>query len=190
MSHSHTSDSSNSTMEMVDMVPWLHFSGGDNLFFKSWHPSSSGAIAGACIGLVLFAMFERWIAAIRGVMEAHWKRQALALMSNKAASNRGACTSESKGKTTDVQEVDIDSLPSQESENRSRVSNPRSARVIPPFIPSHDLTRGVVFALQALLMYVLMLAVMTFQAAYFISIIAGLGVGEMLFGRLGSAHVH
>lgn len=30
----------------------------------------------------------------------------------------------------------------------------------------------------------------TFQAAYFISIVGGLGIGEMLFGRMGSAHVH
>lgn len=57
------------------MVPWLHFTSGDHLFFKSWHPESAGAIAGACIGLVLLALFERWLSATRSVLEAHWRRR-------------------------------------------------------------------------------------------------------------------
>ena len=65
---------SNSSM-MVMMVPWLHFTGGDSLIFESWHPSSHGAIAGACIGLVLFAMFERWVNAMRGVLDVYWRKK-------------------------------------------------------------------------------------------------------------------
>ncbi|KAJ7112860.1 Ctr copper transporter family-domain-containing protein [Mycena crocata] len=53
----------------------------------------------------------------------------------------------------------------------------------PPFILAHDFPRGVLYALQALLGFVLMLAVMTFQVAYIIAVVAGFGVGEMLFGR-------
>lgn len=30
----------------------------------------------------------------------------------------------------------------------------------------------------------------TFQAAYIISIVVGLGIGEVLFGRMGSARGH
>ena len=36
----------------------------------------------------------------------------------------------------------------------------RSPRTIPPFIASHDIPRGALYAFQALLMYALMLAVM------------------------------
>jgi copper transporter 1 len=57
------------------MVPWLHFSGGDNLLFQSWHPTSKGAIAGASIGLLFLALFERWLAAMRVVLEARWRRK-------------------------------------------------------------------------------------------------------------------
>lgn len=57
------------------MVPWLHFTGGDHLYFESWHPSSKGAIAGACIGLVFLALLERWMSAMRSVMEAKWKKR-------------------------------------------------------------------------------------------------------------------
>ena len=66
---------SSSDMEMVMMTPWLHFVGGDNLLFKTLHPSSHGALAGACIILGLVAIFERWIAATRGVLEARWARR-------------------------------------------------------------------------------------------------------------------
>ena len=70
-----SSDGSNPDMEMVMMTPWLHFIGGDNLLFKSLHPSSHGAIAGACIVLGLLAIFERWLAGTRAVLETEWARR-------------------------------------------------------------------------------------------------------------------
>jgi hypothetical protein len=76
------------------------------------------------------------------------------------------------------------------------------------FQVSRDATRGVLYSLQASLVYAPMLAVMwaaspfplslsiytfpglrTFQAAYIISNIVGLGLGEVLFGRLAYAHL-
>jgi len=168
------------------MVPWLHFSGGDNLLFQSWHPVSKGAIAGASIGLFLFAIFERWLAAMRGVMEARWRRNALALVSRpEEPPLLSASSSETSQKIVDGEnsspEAKDASLP-------SKARNPQ--RTFAPFIPAHDLSRGALHAVQALLGYTLMLSVMTFQAAYIISVIAGLGLGEMLFGRLGSAYSH
>ena len=66
-------DTSTSQVDM--MTPYLHFTGGDNLFFKSWRPSSNGAIAGACIALVVLAISDRLLSSIRGAMEARWKRR-------------------------------------------------------------------------------------------------------------------
>jgi copper transporter 1 len=60
---------------MDTMMPYLHFTGGDNLFFKSWRPSSNGAIAGASIALVVLAISERLLSSIRGAMEARWRRR-------------------------------------------------------------------------------------------------------------------
>ncbi len=60
---------------MSSMTPYLHFTIGDALFFKDWNPSSAGAIAGACIGLVLLALLERWLAATRGALEAYWRNR-------------------------------------------------------------------------------------------------------------------
>ncbi|KIJ68748.1 hypothetical protein HYDPIDRAFT_173400 [Hydnomerulius pinastri MD-312] len=128
-----------SSMDMM-MIPWLHFSGGDFLLFKTWQPTSNGAIAGACIALVAFCILERWLAAFRRSQELRWRASIVVR------------------------------------------TNPR---LIPPFIPSHDIPRGIIQAFQSTFSYALMLAVMTFNAAYIISIILGLGIGEILFGRMG-----
>ena len=73
----------------------------------------------------------------------------------------------------------------------------------PPFVASRDLVRGALYALQSLFHYSLMFALMyvghirssrsvlllflcrTFQIAFFLSVVIGVGVGEILFGRHG-----
>ena len=69
----------NSTSEMeVMMIPWLHFTGGDKLFFNSLQPSSHGAIAGACIVLALLAILDRYVSAMRAVAQARWAHRSAA----------------------------------------------------------------------------------------------------------------
>ncbi|KAI0651640.1 Ctr copper transporter [Trametes meyenii] len=175
---------------MMMMVPYLHFTGGDNLLFKAWRPSSPGAIAGACIGLFLFAMFERWVNAMRGVAEGYWKRRALALMTDDMTGSSCHTPSSLEPSTlkrpSDIEEIKVNEL----SLRGAVVGRSRSLRSVPPFIPSHDIPRGVLYAFQATLSYALMLAVMTFQAAFIITIILGLGIGEVLFGRVGGPSSH
>jgi len=175
-----------SAMDM--MTPYLHFTGGDNLLFKTWTPSSHGAIAGACIGLVALAIFERWIAAMRGILSAHWRRRAFAFTTPLRTSDSGTSTPAQDKKAQEIQEVNINSL---SSEYPGPVfSFQRSPRSIEPFLLAHDVPRGALYAFQALLAYALMLSVMTFQAAFIISIVLGLGIGEVLFGRMGSTQNH
>jgi len=164
------------------MIPWLHFTGGDNLYFKSVHPSSKGAIAGACLVLVLLAIFERWVSAMRAVLEAHWRKRALAIISRRSAESDTPQSCDDSEKS-----MDVDAQTGAQGVSRIPSRLPKSARMIAPFIPAHDIPRGVVHTLQAFLSYTLMLAVMTFNASYVISIVIGLGIGEMLFGRMGSA---
>jgi len=61
---------------MVEMVSYLHFGKGDVLWLQDWVPQSMGAYIGACIGLLLLAMIDRWIAACRAVSGAHWSKRA------------------------------------------------------------------------------------------------------------------
>lgn len=157
MSMSSSSSPVSDSSQMM-MVPYLHFTGGDNLFFKSWKPSSSGAIAGACIGLLVLALLERGLAAVRGKLEIRWKKRfifirfsgiylivsirALALTSEKQSDQSSTQSSvEAKGGSSSVRIV-------------------KRARMFAPFIPTNDIPRGLIYALQVLLGYILMLGIM------------------------------
>ncbi len=71
--HDHGSTSGDSDSGM--MVPWLHFTPGDALLFKSWIPRKPGAIFGACIGLFMLAILDRWLSAMRRLMELWWAQR-------------------------------------------------------------------------------------------------------------------
>ncbi|KZP33799.1 hypothetical protein FIBSPDRAFT_906709 [Athelia psychrophila] len=142
------------------MLPYLHFTPGDNLWFLGWVPQTAGAMVGACIGLFLLALVDRWVAACREVMEAHWGKRAQMVEWNKEGANTMGTAN---GKSS------------------------RLRRLSPPFIPAHDLSRGVLQIVQSLLGFLFMLSVMTFQVGFILAIVVGMGVGETLFGRYGSA---
>lgn len=170
--------STNSTM-LVMMIPWLHFTGGDNLLFKSIHPSSHGAVAGACIFLVILAIFERWISAMRSHMEVFWSRRyvlsifvfPLKIIIFPRPSVKALIASQMKQQSDasapadDVKSLEY-SAPGQsdaqkaQTEQTSLMRGGRVSRISPPFIASYDIPRGIIFAFQALLAYILMLAVM------------------------------
>lgn len=175
-------------MDNLTMVPFLHFTGGDYLLFEAWKPTSARAIAGACIGLVCFAIFERWISATRGVLDNYWRRKGLAL----ASRSIGRSSASSPSPSNEILEKSLYPKPDNPEGAEQLVApltdrQATSIRTIPPFILAHDLLRGLMHGFQALLTYSLMLAVMTFNAAYIISIIIGLGIGEAVFGRMGNS---
>ena len=65
-----------------NMVPYLHFTSGDVLWFQGWVPKSPGAMFGACLGLFLLAIVERWIAAMRSLAEAYWRKRCVSPFAN------------------------------------------------------------------------------------------------------------
>ncbi|KAK6981551.1 CTR copper uptake transporter, partial [Favolaschia claudopus] len=139
------------------MLTYLHFSPiSDTLLFNGWVPQTRGAVFGACVGFFILALVERWLGAVRAMMEAGWGRE---------AARRAKTEKDAKGK------------------GRRRFLGLSA----PPFVPANDIMRGVIHAVQAALGFVFMLVVMTFQASYIITLIIGLGVGEMLFGRYAAA---
>ncbi|KAK7036345.1 copper transporter [Favolaschia claudopus] len=139
-----------------NMLPFLHFSPiSDTLLFNGWVPQSGGAVFGACVGFFVLALVERWLGAVRAMMEAGWGRE---------ARRRAKSENDAKGKRRKFLGLSA-----------------------PPFVPANDIMRGVIHAVQAALGFVFMLVVMTFQASYIITLVIGLGVGEMLFGRYAAA---
>jgi len=169
------------------MMPWMHFSLGDSLWFSTWVPQSKGALAGAAVGLFLLAIVDRWLASMRGVMEIYWRRRTEVMVAARFAPIAD------REKDSGTSESDIASLRNQ-TPPAVPLTGPRLAnlRSIAPFVPAHDIVRGILHTGQAALTFAFMLAIMTFQGAFFIAIVIGLGVGEMLFGRFArmASHAH
>lgn len=44
------------------------------LWFESWMPNSAGATVGVCIALVMLAVFERYLMALRGACDVSWRK--------------------------------------------------------------------------------------------------------------------
>jgi copper transporter 1 len=116
--------------------------------------------------------------------------------------NRSA-SSQQKGSTDDGDAGRV----TRESSSPQPRAPALSLRNAAPFVPAHDLARGVMMIFQTAINYTLMLVVMyavvppslpptdnipirTFNAGLIISILLGLGVGEVAFGRFAYVTSH
>lgn len=149
----------------------LHFGGRDTLLFQAWHPSSPPAVAGASIGIFVFGVVERLVAAWRRRLEHQWKskyvynmfgivrhrsHRALALVTKHQPSNPVLpCT---QAGSTEPKRVGTDECVEVGSNPPGSIRS--VSRVIPPFIISHDIPRGMIHALQSTFTYAQMLVVM------------------------------
>jgi len=152
------------SMNVGNMIMYLHFKPGDNLWFLGWAPNSAGAMVGSCIGILMLSIAERWLAAMRGVMEAHWRKRAQVTLANKL--NTSA----------------TETLPDERTPAPSRAAQ-LPPDVALPFVLAYDVPRGIIRIGLASINFLFMLTIMTFQLSFIISIIIGLGIGEALFGR-------
>ncbi|KAJ6577923.1 Ctr copper transporter [Mycena capillaripes] len=156
---------SSDSMSMMMMKTFLHFTPGDTLIFDTIVPTSAGAIFGACLILLLISVGDRYLRAVcRGVEHGfvqRSKRLTTVYHFSASADHNGDSASDPK-------------IPA------SEVSTAAPTR----FILSHELSRGALAGLQSTVHYFLMLVVMTFNASFIISVILGVVVGEVAFGRL------
>lgn len=148
------------SMSSGNMIAYLHFTPGDNLWFIGWAPRTAGAMVGACIALFMLSIAERWLAAIRGVMEAHWRTR---LVTHSPCSYcylmHWLCSAQvvlaDRLNTTAV-------ATSPEERIRPSSSNAPQPRrgVAPPFVVAYDVPRGIMEIVLASINFLLMLTVM------------------------------
>ncbi|THH04360.1 hypothetical protein EW145_g5575 [Phellinidium pouzarii] len=170
------------------MLTYLHFTPGDVLWFQGWVPNSAGAMVGTCIGLFLLAVISRWIAACRGLMEAHWHKQAHIILANKLNAQRPPLDARTSTASTSSSIVKAGEVVAPTLSKG--VSNGSLTRITMPFVPAHDVTRGIMHAGQAGLEFAFMLAVMfVCVIASFMSDADNSFQCETLFGRYNT-HAH
>lgn len=162
--------------DMMMMTPYFHWmANADALYFKAWVPRTPGTLAGACIGLFSLALFERFLGGARGLLEAWWRRQ------QASTSTRALVTPDNASVHSHSKSIES---------GRDYLMSANPIPLVAPFEPVRDLARGAMQAVQSLIGFFLMLSVMTYNAAFLISVILGLGIGEFVFARLARSGAH
>ncbi|OCK84745.1 putative Ctr copper transporter [Lepidopterella palustris CBS 459.81] len=147
------------------------------LFSSQWTPKSAGAYAGTCIFLIILAFLLRGTLTLKHFLEHKWLEQAkrrryVVVADRTPISERISSDADSKTAVLTVNGVE---------ESVKVVHSPIPQ--VQPWRFSVDLPRAALVTIMGGVGYLLMLAVMTFNVGYFMSVLAGIFIGELAFGR-------
>ncbi|KIX10291.1 uncharacterized protein Z518_01373 [Rhinocladiella mackenziei CBS 650.93] len=186
MSHSDM-DMSSDSMSSGSMTMAMIFTTSHRtpLFSNSWTPTSDGGYAGTCMFLVILATILRSLFALKAVSEQRWLA---------AARKRRYVLV--RGRSTEAARIDQDPdakigslVTARGVEENVKVVQARVGDVV-PFRLSVDVPRAILTTIIAGVSYLLMLAVMTMNVGYFLSVLAGTLVGELAVGRYAQIDEH
>ncbi|KAH6618658.1 Ctr copper transporter-like protein [Boeremia exigua] len=152
------------------------------LYSEAWTPQNAGQYAGTCIFLIILAITLRGIFTAKSFLEAKaletaMKRRYVVVAGEKAVAEQANDANSMTGiLTTNGMQEDV-----------RIVSAP--VRLVQPWRFSVDLPRAALMMVATGVGYLLMLAVMTFNVGYFLSILAGTFIGELALGRFNQANM-
>ncbi|KAI9670924.1 MAG: hypothetical protein M1817_003809 [Caeruleum heppii] len=155
------------------------------LYSSSWTPTSTGAYAGTCLFLVVLAVIFRALFAYKHVYE---RRQLDRHLNRRYVVIAGKPSkAEELSHESDAKSALLVGPRGQEEDVKVVKANRRE---VMPFRLSVDVPRALLVTLLTGVGYLLMLAVMTYNVGYFLSILAGTLVGELAIGRYGQSEEH
>jgi len=149
-----------------------------------WTPKTEGQYAGTCIFLIILAILLRALLAVKGWKEQEWIDQEFNRRYVKVA-----------GKLPKSERIEQDSeskrmiLTENGVEEEVMVVKKRSAGVRPWRLTT-DPVRATFDTLIAGVGYMLMLAVMTMNVGYFLSVLGGTFIGSLAIGRYTTSYSH
>ncbi|KAJ5175661.1 Low affinity copper transporter [Penicillium canariense] len=158
--------SSSMTMSMADMAMTFFTSFKTPLYSNEWTPSSQGQYAGTCIFLIVLAVLLRILLALRPILEGRvWTDSVQHSMLGEHLPDASHKTKPVPGLQLSIQELGS-------RWSRWRV-NPAAGRATYELVVS-----GIA--------YLLMLAVMTMNVGYFMSVLGGIWLGTFIMGGVAS----
>jgi len=178
MSHGHGGGGQSSSEDMNPMAIAFQNSQFTSLYSAAWTTTSPASYAGSCIFLLVLAIVNRLLLASKTAIERRWVATALARRYIFVA-----------GQTPESERIDQDPdakahtlISAQGVEEKVKVVR-RTSRGPIPWRFSADLPRALLLVVIMGVTYLLMLAVMTLNVGYFLSVLAGFFIGELAVGR-------
>ncbi|KAK9490195.1 Ctr copper transporter family-domain-containing protein [Lipomyces doorenjongii] len=165
------STSTDGSMSMSSMS--FHTSIFDFLFSKGWTPSSRGQYAGTCIFLIVLAVIYRMTHVLKHRTERYFNARARQFARNIATAHL-------------QMDQNAGSFEKSAGEVTIGPERPLQFRNVRPWRVSMDIPLSLIQLVLSGVSYLLMLAVMTFNVGYFLSVLGGIFLGELLFGRFTS----
>ncbi|KAH8662254.1 Ctr copper transporter [Xylariales sp. PMI_506] len=147
------------------------------LYSAAWAPANAGQYAATCIFLIVLGALFRGLLAAKAVQEARWmdrelNRRFVAVAGKQSLSEQVSRDDLSKRMTLTENGVEENVVVVQRTHGTTR-----------PWRLSVDPIRALIDTVVAGVGYLLMLAVMTMNVGYFISVLGGVFVGSLLVGR-------
>lgn len=168
------------TASMMEMVFFSSYS--TPIYSSMWMPKTIGQYAGTCIFLIVLAVILRALLALKAWKEAAWmdaefNRRFVSVVGKPSKAERMSTDSKRMILTENGVEEEV-------------VVVEKSGMSVRPWRISIDPIRAVIDTVIAGVGWLLMLAIMTMNVGYFLSVLGGTFLGSLALGRYNTGSNH